>query len=221
MFWFGGPGPRPQTGREVNYAWPAAAHALKAREAAAKLKPEEMLEKRKRLKRLIERRERMRVAGNDECGESGSTDEHLFDDDVAAGEEELGAEALALELETIEQHLRMLTGSHAAATGAAAAAAGVELDDLEVGPNAQGPIAVQHQRPGRSRVWKAFDRTSDRCTLPHPTQPDRVCNAPPLGGSGTSGHIRHLENEHIKEWLHIKVTGPNLIPNTILTLTLT
>ena len=31
---------------------------------------------------------------------------------------------------------------------------------------------------------QAFDRESDRCSLPHPTRPGELCGAPPLPGSG-------------------------------------
>ena len=70
----------------------------------------------------------------------------------------------------------------------------------------EGETAIQctHKRPGTSLVWKAFDRSTNRCTLPHPDASGRVCNAPPQAGSGTSGHLRHLEAEHRDEWLHIK-----------------
>ena len=73
---------------------------------------------------------------------------------------------------------------------------------------AQGQVCARtFVRPGRSRVWKAFNRETGRCMLPHPADPSRVCNAPPDNGTGTSGEISHLQKVHADEWLHIKTHG--------------
>jgi hypothetical protein len=58
-----------------------------------------------------------------------------------------------------------------------------------------------------SRVWLAFDRVTNLCTLPHKDDHTRVCGKLPKQGTGTSGHRQHLDAEHPGEWLHIKQTG--------------
>ena len=179
-----------------------AAEANKAREMAAKKKAEELKSKRERLMRLKARRERMGNAGV----ASDDDEEEEEEADQALGDEELAAE-----LEALGRQLQMLTGG-AAVAAAVAAALGEDLagGSGANGGVAQGEVAAQrsHKREGRSNVWKAFNRETNRCTLPHPSgDAGRVCNAPPERGSGTSGHIRHLEAQHRDEWLHIKVTG--------------
>ena len=62
-------------------------------------------------------------------------------------------------------------------------------------------------REGRSRVWLAFDRETNKCKLPHPSDKSRQCLALPGKGSGTSGHLQHLQAEHPEEWAHIRLTG--------------
>ena len=56
-------------------------------------------------------------------------------------------------------------------------------------------------------MWLAFDRDTNRCKLPHPKDNSKVCGAAPAKGSGTSGHIAHLQQYHPDEWLHIQRTG--------------
>ena len=178
-----------------------AAEALKAREAAAALKAQELEARRSRLLRLKARNARM--------GDAMSDDE----DDEADGEvdevdETLPEDAINNELQILEAQLQMLaSGGTVFAAAAAAAAAGNELGG-EPAANPGVAQGSQHKREGRSRVWKAFDRATNRCTLPHPSgESGRVCNSAPQCGTGTSGHIRHLEAEHAAEWLHIKITG--------------
>lgn len=172
-----------------------ATEANKAREVAAKKKSEEMLVRRVRLQRLQVRRARM---GNSE-GEEGEEDEVDADDDVNEGEEELTEQAIAAELAKLEEMLALLTRD-----GSVEAAAGIEIDAAVTRTR---PADTPHKRGGRSRVWKAFNRDTDRCQLPHPTKPGQVCNGLPGKGTGTSGHINHLEKEHPDEWLHILKTG--------------
>ena len=170
-----------------------AAEAAKAREAAAKLKAEAMQKRRARLQRLQARQERMGCEGEDEEELEGA------DDDVAEADEELSEEAIAAELATLEEHLQLFSPSSSGGITAAAAAPNIVGQEEQPTPS--------HKREGRSRVWKAFDRATDRCALPHPSDASKVCNATSGAGSGTSGHIRHLEQCHSAEWLHIKVTG--------------
>ena len=56
-------------------------------------------------------------------------------------------------------------------------------------------------------MWKAFNRETRRCTVPHYKDGSRVCNELPEPRTGTSGEIKHLEKYHHEEWLHIKMTG--------------
>ena len=173
------------------------AEAQKAREMLAKKKAEELAKRKERLLRLKARRVRMN--GEDHVEEEG--EEEGFDDDVLPEDEALGAEAIAAELLALERQLAMLAG------GTAAAALEQEHGADEAVVTPCKPQGGARSRPGRSLVWKAFDRTTGRCTLPHPTKHGEKCNSQPDAGTGTSGEIRHLEKEHEAEWLHIKQTG--------------
>ena len=186
-----------------------AVEAQRAREAAAKQKAEELGKRKARLLRLKDRRARRAAAQ----GWEDDADYRESDDSEDDEDEEDGAElpdgALAEELAKLEQQLQMLTGAAvfaAAANAASAGEAAVDAGLTTADGKSQGD-AVQHSRPGKSRVWKAFNRATGRCMLPHPEDPSRVCNAPPEKGTGTSGEIRHLERKHGDEWLHIKQFG--------------
>jgi hypothetical protein len=78
-------------------------------------------------------------------------------------------------------------------------------------------VAAAHQRAGRSLIWQRFDRTTNRCTLPHQNDPTRLCGTLPMNGSGTSGHRRHLETRHREEWVHVKLSGKRKSSMTIIT----
>ena len=181
-----------------------AAEALKAREAAAKQKAEELAAKRARLQRMQRRRARL---DGDEDAESDDEDS---DDDNGCAEDdlnELGAEALAAELARLEETLAMLAGGANAAASATAAAGCANADGATaVAAPSAAPAGVKHRREGRSLVWKCFDRASNRCTMRNDAG-DGVCGALPESGTGTSGHIRHLEKHHGEEWLHVKLHG--------------
>ena len=188
-----------------------AAEALKVREAAAKAKAAELEKKKARLQRLKARKARM---GNDDSEAELSE----ADDEVEEDEESLSEAALAEALVALEAQLTMLAGGQVFAQAAAAAAAGQELGGAQLASDGipQGHARL-HKKEGRSRVWKAFDRATNRCTLPHPTELGRRCHAGPGGGTGTSGHIRHLEQFHHDEWLHIKIHGDRKTSSQIIT----
>jgi hypothetical protein len=134
------------------------------------------------------------------------------DGEVDEVDETLPEDAINKELQILEAQLQMLA-SGGTVFAAAAAAAGNEpggepAANQGVTQGNATDLPSQHKREGRSRVWKAFDRATNRCTLPHPSgESGRVCNSLPPSGTGTSGHIRHLEAEHAADWLHIKITG--------------
>jgi len=183
-----------------------AAEALKAREAAAKLKAQELEARRRRLLRLKARNARMGNAMSDDEADGE------VDGEVDEADETLPEDAINKELQILEAQLQMLA-SGGTVFAAAAAAAGNEpggepAANQGVTQGNATDLPSQHKREGRSRVWKAFDRATNRCTLPHPSgESGRVCNSLPPSGTGTSGHIRHLEAEHAADWLHIKMTG--------------
>ena len=56
-------------------------------------------------------------------------------------------------------------------------------------------------------MWLAFDRSTDRCTLPCSLDKSKPCDKPPKNGTGTSGHLQHLLAEHPEEWAYIMRTG--------------
>lgn len=180
--------------------------AQKQREVKAKAKAEELQKRRARLERLQRRRNR---AGNDAASEDGDAedDEDPSGDEATQEEDALDEEALRSELARLQEQLKMFGGSAAASAAAAAAAAGMAAESDEGLQVVCGTSQGQHKRAARSKVWKAFNRETNRCMLPHPKDKTRTCNSLPDRGTGTSGHIGHLEREHHEDWLHIKVTG--------------
>ena len=179
-----------------------------AREAEARKKAAELELQRDRLLRKQRRQSRAQFSeGEDDDEEEDISDE---DDELLPDGEQLEAELAAAQLE-LEALRPAQSGTAAAATAAAttaaAAAAAAAAPEAAATQGAAETSGIKHQREGRSRVWLAFDRETNRCTLPHPKDKTRVCNAPPGKGSGTSGHRQHLQNEHATEWAHILKTG--------------
>ena len=173
-----------------------------AREEERREKALELEAQRARLKRKLERR---KARGEGEEGEEGgddSADEEISGEDEAQPEPEAALAAVEMELRKLAKQ-RAGPSSSAAAAGAEAEE---ESDDAVVQDVVQG-VAPAKQRKKRSRVWLAFDPLTHRCKLPHPENKAKVCGAPPLPGSGTSGYIGHLEKFHALEWAHIKLTG--------------
>ena len=74
-----------------------------------------------------------------------------------------------------------------------AEAAAALLDDGSLPADVPRLVAAPTRlaRVGRSLVWTAFDRESDRCILPHPTRPGELCGSPPLPGSGAAAPVSH------------------------------
>ena len=72
-------------------------------------------------------------------------------------------------------------------------AAAALLDDGSLPADVPRLVAAPTRlaRVGRSLVWTAFDRESDRCILPHPTRPGELCGSPPLPGSGAAAPVSH------------------------------
>jgi hypothetical protein len=192
--------------------------AQEEREAKARAKAQELEKKKERLQRLQQRR----------LARGGINDEDQVmeeeEEEAEEGEEELSLEQLGNELERLtqlgllvqqtfgqeggpsrEQLEKLFTAFGADATAVAAAAQMAAQQ-----PAAERPAV--HAREGRSRVWIAFDRVTNRCTL---KVNGHTCGAPPKSGSGTSGYIRHLEECHMPEWLEIKRTGCKPIEKTI------
>ena len=62
------------------------------------------------------------------------------------------------------------------------------------------------KRPRRclSCVWQAFDRLTGQCTLPHPDDPTRRCGQVAAGGTGTTGHWKHLKECHPAEYANMR-----------------
>ena len=173
------------------------------REQKAREKADELRLKRDRLLRKQRRLARSEFSEGEE--EEDEEDEEDEDDDELLPEgEQLDREVIAatMQLEELQQLYRQPTeaGTPAAATAAAAPAAAATED-------AAAASASKHKREGRSRVWLAFDRETNRCCLPHPRDKTRKCGTLPGKGSGTSGHRQHLQVEHGPEWAHIQATG--------------
>ena len=182
---------------EINVAKMANA----ARESAAKKNHKDLMERRERLLRLslLRQQSRKRVRDGEEAGEEGGGGE---EEDGEEGEDvefrELNNEDLGHELQLVANQL---------------AAAGIKPtgDKEDPTPTAIPPASTvseqSKKRSGTSRVWQAFDRNTNRCTLPHKDDKTKVCGKPPNKGGGTSGHIQHLSKEHAVEWEHIQRTG--------------
>ena len=184
------------------------AAALAAPEAAAKAKALELQDRRDRLARA--KRRRAARAGDDEEDEDEEDSEEEEEDAEMQGYDD---EALQRELQLAEQ---LLAAQLPAAAGAHARAHARADADTEAPSEAEGapafapgatPQVTKKRRAGRSRVWLAFDRDTNRCTLPHRTDRSRICGAPPKNGTGTSGHIGHLEEDHREIWRDIQTTG--------------
>ena len=174
--------------------------ALAAREAAAKEKAEELRKKRERLQRRQVRRR-----ARDGSDADGADDDDSDSEEDEPGEAQLTGEELAAELARLAQ-LELLARQTLNAEGGPCreqleqlfAAFGADAECVAAAAQAvaapAAPAEVTHKREGRSRVWVAFDRSTHRCKL-H-TASGQVCGKPPKAGSGTSGFIRHLEEEH-------------------------
>ena len=173
-------------------------------EQAAKKKVEELEKHKKRLER---RQKRHKTTTGEDILEQqqGGTGVSSDDDDSGSGDDDAAdaarQESAAVELLALKQQLVK-----------ARRAAGMQTNETEqaeqVGQAEQtAPTVAQHARAGTSRVWMAFDRKTNRCTLPHPMDPTRICNAPPTRGGGTSGHRSHPKLVHGPEWTHILATG--------------
>ena len=184
--------------------------AQKAREAAAEIKAAQLEKRRARLMRIKARNARRAAASGEQAAVDLSDEEDLGEDG------DMEEAAVVEQLTMLEQQLAMLTGATAFAAAANAAAAGesaaaqaaaLDAEGAAQGARAQQACKTVHRRPGRSRVWKAFNRSTGRCMLPHPADPSRECGALPEAGTGTSGEIRHLQKVHAEEWLHIVTHG--------------
>jgi hypothetical protein len=163
--------------------------ATAARELAAQRKGEKLAAHRER---LLRKKRREEARGGSDSSPPDSEAEH--DDELPDGEQ------LEAELSRLQTELRQLQGRRAE-QDMSGDAEDAEQEEVSAGP------ATEHKRTGRSRVWKAFDRTTQTCTLPHPKDRGRICGAPPGKGTGTSGHRQHLTAEHAEEWTHILKTG--------------
>ena len=180
-----------------------AAAALAAREAAAKQKAVELGERRERLLRAKRRRAARNGGEKDEDDDQEEDDSEEDDAELRC----LNAEELDHELVRVQQLMERELGGGSTDVATGTAAGGGEV----VQPNATAagatPMPPSLKRKERSRVWLCFDRTTNRCTLPHPTDARRVCNSLPMAGTGTSGHLRHLEKDHAGIWTEIQRTG--------------
>lgn len=184
------------------------------REAEAKQKAKQVMEARARLQR---RKARAATKSGAASEGSASEEESGEEEDGALAGEALDAELARLqELEGLMQEVLTAEGGATlqqleellVAAGTDPSAAAKAMQQLSAAASSEAaPAASEHKRMGRSRVWLAFNRETDRCTLPHPTRPGETCNARPDKGTGTSGHIRHLEKHHPEEWTQIQTTG--------------
>ena len=175
------------------------------RESAARKKAEELVATRDRLLRKQRRQSRAQFSeGEDDDDDEGELEDDEGDELLPDGDQ-LDAELLTatMQLEDLHRAEHPATAAARAGTPTVAAASATEAD----ASLSSGNTARKHKRKGRSRVWLAFDRETNLCCLPHPTDKTRKCNAPPTGGSGTSGHRAHLCEKHADEWNHIQVTG--------------
>jgi len=192
-----------------------AAEARRARELAAKKKAEELEKRRADLQRQQRRRARCARLG-DALEDDEDEADHLSDvsdaSDAMEDDHDASEEQLAEELRVLEEQLQMLAGGAVFAAAAGAAAAGHNaVDSAALGAtigkaNVPLPEKQARVRQCRSLVWRAFDRKTNRCTL-FDSKRGCVCDSPPDSGTGTSGHIRHLERQHPEDWLSIKRLG--------------
>ena len=167
--------------------------ASAAREAAAKAKATELMDRRARLRRQLGRQQ-ARAAG--QAAASDEADDGT-DDVYEEGEED----AIETELRAIEEQI--------AANSRPAAATEAQHENSDTGSEADAGVMAATEPVGRkraktSRVWLAFDKVTHRCNLPHPEDSSKVCGAGPGRGTGTSGYIQHLRTCHSKEWAHIQ-----------------
>ena len=169
--------------------------AIDAKEAAAKAKADELAKRRTSLLRKQRRQRReSEHTGEDapasaEESDGNDDDEHADDEFAELTPEQTAAELLRME-ELLRQHGRCVT------TEADAAKAKESVGTV-----------TKKKKKLTSAVWLAFDQTTNACTLPHPQDKTRACGAKPGKGSGTSGHIQHLERNHSEEWVHILAKG--------------
>ena len=178
------------------------------REQASKKKAEELSAQRDRLMRKKRRLARAQAAD----GEEGASEDEEESDDAAADDEllpdgeQLERELLAanVALEELLRHGQPTAGTEGAETEEAPATPTAATEGAAATATASSD---KHKRQGRSRVWLAFDRKTNRCMLPHKNDKTRRCNAPPNRGTGTSGHLLHLQTDHPEEWAHVKATG--------------
>ena len=192
-----------------------AAEARRARELAAKKKAEELEKRRADLQRQQRRRARCARLG-DALEDDEDEADHLSDvsdaSDAMEDDHDASEEQLAEELRVLEEQLQRLAGGAVFEAAAGEAAAGHNaVDSAALGAtigkaNVPLPKKQARVRQCRSLVWKAFDRKTDRCTL-FDSGRGCVCDSPPDSGTGTSGHIRHLERQHPEDWLSIKRRG--------------
>ena len=177
-----------------------------AREHEAHKKAEELTAQRDRLLRKQRRQSRAQFSAGEDDDEAEDGEDS--DDQLLPDGEQLDRELLAVvaELETIRPCQRQPTQA-GTATSATEAAAMLTPGPATEDVTSAGAVKTKHQRKPRSRVWLAFDRETNRCCLPHPKDKTRKCGVAPGKGSGTSGHIMHLQADHAEEWNHIRLTG--------------
>jgi hypothetical protein len=172
-------------------------------EEAARQKAVELGQRREALmrkQRRLQRGRRRAPEGEEAADEDDEEEEEEEDDDDDDEDVPSDNEQLQAELEKIALELGIAPGTCGATTEGTPEGAATSA-------GASTSAAPERKRKGTSRVWLAFDRDTNRCTLPHPTDKSKVCDAAPKKGTGTSGHLVHLQIEHPEEWLHIKKTG--------------
>ena len=171
-------------------------------EAKAREKAEELSQRRDSM--LRKQRRLSRAAFSD--GEAEDDDELQPEsgDELLPDGEQLDRELIAVMEDLQALRPRQPTDG---STPTVTATATVTAEATATAAAVSGASTGVHKRKGTSRVWLAFDRNTNRCCLPHPRDRTRQCGAPPKGGTGTSGHLAHLQTEHAEEWVHILRTG--------------
>ena len=176
-------------------------------EAATQAKAAALLKRREQLMRKKRRLERSRCRGEDSDGGEDSDEEDSDEDEEsdASEDEDLpnDSEQLLAELETIARAM----GANTTTTTASPCTSTEGAANEGTSTSAPAGVSAHHKRPGKSRVWLAFSRETNRCQLPDRKDKTKTCDQLPKKGTGTSGHIAHLQAEHPEEWLYIKTTG--------------